>query len=218
MIKTRKKKDGKGAKAPIRRKVQPRELYYFLAYKPYGMLSQFSKDGDKPTLADLAFSFPKDAYPVGRLDHDSEGLLLITNDTRLNSLLLNPKRHYRKTYWVQVDRAITDDAVAQLCKGVTINVNGEYTTQPAKVRRIEEPSLPERIPPIRFRINVPTSWIEISLTEGKNRQIRKMTAAVNFPTLRLVRIGIGPLSIGDLKPEDVKTLSKEEVQTLIASL
>lgn len=191
-----------------------KKFCYFLVYKPYGMLSQFSKEGDKPTLADLGFTFPKDAYPVGRLDHDSEGLLLITNDKSLNSQLLNPKHHYKKTYWVQVDREITDDAIEQLCKGVTINVNGEYRTRPAKVTRIAEPYLPERVPPIRFRVNVPTSWMEITITEGKNRQIRKMTAAVGFPTLRLVRSAIGPLSVAQMNPGDVRVLTKDDISAL----
>lgn len=205
-----------GVNAPTRKNNSNKKFVYFLVYKPYGMLSQFSKEGDKPTLADLDFTFPKDAYPIGRLDHDSEGLLIITNDKKLNSKLLNPKHHYKKTYWVQVDREITDDAIEQLCKGVTINVNGDYRTRPAIVNKIAEPDLPERIPPIRFRINVPTSWIEITITEGKNRQIRKMTAAVGFPTLRLVRSAIGPLAINRMKPGNIKVLTEKEVSTLIA--
>ena len=205
-----------GVKAPTRKDNSNKKFAYFLVYKPYGMLSQFSREGDKPTLADLDFNFPKDAYPVGRLDHDSEGLLLITNDKSLNSRLLNPKHHYKKTYWVQVDREITDDAIEQLRKGVTINVNGEYRTRPAIVNRITEPDLPERVPPIRFRINVPTSWIEITITEGKNRQIRKMTAAVGFPTLRLVRMAIGPLVINGMNPGNIKVFTEKEVSTLIA--
>nr|WP_321426948.1 pseudouridine synthase [uncultured Acetobacteroides sp.] len=204
-----------GIKASRRESENNKRLVYFLAYKPYGMLSQFSREGDKHTLADLGFNFPKDAYPVGRLDHDSEGLLLITNDKSLNSRLLNPKHHYKKTYLVQVDREITDDAIEQLRKGVTINVNGEYRTRPAIVNRVAEPDLPERVPPIRFRINVPTSWIEITITEGKNRQIRKMTAAVEFPTLRLVRSAIGPLVIDGMNPGNIKVLTEKEVSTLI---
>jgi pseudouridine synthase len=205
-----------GVNAQTRKGNSNKKFVYFLVYKPYGMLSQFSKEGDKPTLADLDFTFPKDAYPIGRLDHDSEGLLLITNDKSINSKLLDPKNHYKKTYWVQVDREITKEAIEQLRKGVTINVNGEYRTHPAIVNKIVEPELPERIPPIRFRINVPTSWIEITITEGKNRQIRKMTAAVGFPTLRLVRIAIGPLSINQMYPGNVKTLADKERLTLLS--
>lgn len=195
-------------------KPQQEKLCYYLIYKPYGMLSQFSKDGDKPTLADLEYPFGKDVYPVGRLDHDSEGLLLLTNDKSLNSLLLNPKSHYSKSYWVQVDREITPDAIAALASGVTINVNGDYRTRPCHVNTIFAPVLPERVPPIRFRINVPTSWIEITLTEGKNRQIRKMTAAVGFPTLRLVRCAIGSLTIGNMQPGEVRALAPLEVSLL----
>ena len=191
-----------------------RKLCYFLIYKPYGMMSQFSRESDKPTLADLNFTFPKDAYPVGRLDHDSEGLLLITNDKTLNNRLLNPKNHYQKTYWVQVDREITEEAIEKLCKGVVINVNGEYKTKPAIVRRIESPEIPDRIPPVRFRLNVPTSWIEIVLTEGKNRQVRKMTASVGFPTLRLIRTAIGMLKLSSMQPGEVLTLSTKEVSLL----
>ena len=203
-----------GVKVQKRKQSSGKNFCYFVVYKPYGMLSQFSKEGEKPTLADLGFAFPRDAYPVGRLDHDSEGLLLITNDKSLNSKLLSPKNHYKKTYWVQLDREISDEAIEQLQKGVIININGEYKTRPAIVNRIVEPTLPERIPPIRFRVNVPTSWIEISITEGKNRQVRKMTAAVGFPTLRLIRSAIGPLYIDNMNSGDVKILEEAEIATL----
>lgn len=190
-------------------------LKYYLIYKPFGMMSQFSKEGEKPTLANLKFKFPKDVYPVGRLDHDSEGLLLLTNDKRLNHQLLNPSKHYEKRYWVQVDREITDEAIAELERGVTIKLDKPYTTTPCKVKRIVAPAdLPERVPPVRFRLNVPTSWIEIVLTEGKNRQVRKMTAAVGFPTLRLIRCAIGPLRIGMLHPGEVRELSNKELQSI----
>ncbi len=205
-----------GIRPIVRKETSRKTLCYFLIYKPYGMLSQFSKEGDKPTLADLDFTFPKDAYPVGRLDHDSEGLLLLTNDTSLNSLLLNPKKHYSKRYWVQVDRDITDEAVGLLRKGVTINVNGEYRTHPAVVTKIDEPLLPERVPPVRFRLSVPTSWIEITITEGKNRQVRKMPAAVGFPTLRLVRSAIGPIEIANMQPGEVITLGDTDIKRLTA--
>lgn len=194
--------------------VRNNDLYYYIIYKPYGMMSQFSKESEKPTLADLPFKFPKDVYPVGRLDHDSEGLLLLTNDKRLNSQLLNPKNHYKKTYWVQVDREITSEAIVKLSTGVIIKIDKPYQTKPAIVHKIDEPNIPERIPPIRFRLNVPTSWIEITLTEGKNRQIRKMTAAVGFPTLRLIRSGIGSISIANMQPNDVIKLSINDVSKL----
>lgn len=185
---------------------------YYLIYKPYLMLSQFSREGDKPTLADLDFDFPADVYPVGRLDADSEGLLLLTNDKQLNHRLLNPKFRHNRTYYVQVEGALTDDACLRLSEGVTISVDGKaYATLPGKAIRIEEPHLPERNPPIRFRANIPTSWLSISLHEGKNRQVRKMTAAVGFPTLRLVRWAIESLNADGMMPGDSCQLNRAEV-------
>ncbi|GAB2545553.1 pseudouridine synthase [Spirosoma aerophilum] len=186
---------------------------YFLIYKPYLMLSQFSREGDKPTLADLDFDFPTDVYPVGRLDADSEGLLLLTNDKQLNHRLLNPKFRHNRTYYVQVDGALTDEACQRLSEGVKISVDGKaYDTLPGKAIRMEEPGLPERNPPIRFRASIPTSWLSISLHEGKNRQVRKMTAAVGFPTLRLVRWAIEELTAEGMQPGDVRQLSYPELK------
>jgi 23S rRNA pseudouridine2457 synthase len=185
---------------------------YFLIYKPYLMLSQFSREGDKPTLADIDFEFPNDVYPVGRLDADSEGLLLLTNDKQLNHRLLNPKFRHNRTYYVQLDGALTDDACQQLSAGVTISIDGKsYLTLPAHAQIIAEPSLPERNPPIRYRANIPTSWLSISLHEGKNRQVRKMTAAVGFPTLRLVRWAIENLTAENMTPGQVRQLSRAEI-------
>ncbi|MEZ4903982.1 MAG: pseudouridine synthase [Spirosomataceae bacterium] len=180
-------------------------LRYFLIYKPFGMLSQFSKEGDKPTLADLPFEFPKDVYPVGRLDADSEGLLLLTNDTRLNHRLLDPKYEHQRTYFVQVEGQITPAACQQLQTGVTISINGKtHRTLPAQAQLLTiEPLLPERNPPIRFRQNIPTSWLALTLHEGKNRQVRRMTAAVDFPTLRLVRAAIEAVELGQMQPSQV---------------
>ncbi|GAB3759267.1 pseudouridine synthase [Spirosoma pomorum] len=185
---------------------------YYLIYKPYLMLSQFSKEGDKPTLADLEFDFPSDVYPVGRLDADSEGLLLLTSDKQLNHRLLNPKFRHNRTYYVQVDGALTTEACQQLSDGVTISVDGEkYDTLPATAQPLDEPSLPDRNPPIRYRANIPTSWLAISLHEGKNRQVRKMTAAVGFPTLRLVRWAIEGLTAQGMQPGDVRELSRADI-------
>lgn len=172
------------------------------------MLSQFTKEGDHQTLADLDFNFPKDIYPVGRLDADSEGLLLLTNDNFLKTRLLDPKRGHKRTYLVQVEGQISAEDCKKLSSGVEISVNGKkYRTLPANVKSIEAPLLPERNPPIRFRAKIPTSWIEISLHEGKNRQVRKMTASVGFPTLRLVRCRIGNhLDFEGLNPGDVKEI------------
>lgn len=185
---------------------------YFLIYKPYLMLSQFSRDGEKPTLADLPFTFLNDVYPIGRLDADSEGLLLLTSDKQLNHRLLNPRFRHWRTYFVQVEGAITDEALAQLAKGVTITVDGKlYDTLPAQARRIDEPSLPERNPPIRFRASIPTSWVALTLHEGKNRQVRKMTAAVGFPTLRLVRWAIEGLTADGMRPGEVREMSRQDI-------
>ena len=171
------------------------------------MMSQFSKDGDKPVLGEL-YDFPKDVYPVGRLDHDSEGMLLLTNDKSLNQKLLNPKNKHKRTYLVQVDGDITEEAINKLCNGVTIRIKKkEHNTLPAKARKIEEPDfLPERNPPVRYRANIPTSWIEITLIEGKNRQVRRMTASVGFPTLRLIRFS--------MEDKNIKGFSSGEVRKI----
>lgn len=185
---------------------------YFLIYKPYLMLSQFSREGDKQTLADLDFDFPSDVYPVGRLDADSEGLLLLTNDKQLNHRLLNPKFRHNRTYYVQVDGALTDEACRQLSQGVAISVDGKtYQTLPANAQLLPEPTLPDRNPPIRYRASIPTSWLSISLYEGKNRQVRKMTAAAGFPTLRLVRWAIVDFTADGMLPGNVRELSREEI-------
>lgn len=187
---------------------------YYLIYKPFGMLSQFSREGDKPTLADLPVVLPPDVYPVGRLDADSEGLLLLTSDKRLNNRLLNPKFKHLRTYYVQVEGDITVDALQQLTAGVQILVEGKpYQTLPARAERLaDEPTLPIRNPPIRFRATIPTAWISLTLYEGKNRQVRKMTATVGFPTLRLVRWAIENLTADGMRPGDVKTLTWDDVK------
>lgn len=172
------------------------------------MLSQFTREGTHKTLANLSYSFPKDVYPVGRLDADSEGFLLLTNDKQVNHLLLNPKFKHNRTYLVQVEGVFSEEAKKKLEQGVTISMDGkDYKTLPSKVILDKEPNLPERNPPIRFRKNIPTSWIEITLQEGKNRQVRKMTASVGFPTLRLVRIGIEKISLGKMMPGEVREIN-----------
>lgn len=194
-------------------------LRYFIFYKPFQVMSQFSAEGDKKTLADyFSSSFPKNIYPVGRLDFDSEGLLLLTNDKQLTHQLLEPKFKHRRTYWVQVEGMIDDEAISKLEKGVTINVNGkEHYTAPAVVKIFSaEPVVPERNPPIRFRKNIPTSWISVTLTEGKNRQVRKMTASLGFPTLRLIRFSIGKVNIEGLDVGQYRELSAEDVKLLLS--
>ena len=165
--------------------------------KPYGVISQFSPSGDKPTLA--KFIKEKKFYPAGRLDHDSEGLLLLTNNGQLQARIAEPRFKLEKTYLVQVDGDVSDSALKALRKGVELK---DGKTQAAKVRKIEDPNLPARNPPVRFRASIPTSWIEISITEGKNRIVRRMTAAVGFPTLRLYRSQIGPWKVEDIKAGD----------------
>ena len=168
--------------------------------KPYGVLSQFTPEAGHPALNE--FGFPPDVYAAGRLDHDSEGAMLLTDDGRLVKKLLDPKFEHPRTYLVQVDGQITPEALKQLSKGVVIK---GYRTKPCRAEMATPPEdLWERIPPIRYRANIPTSWIRITLIEGKNRQVRHMTAAVGFPTLRLIRIKIGDFSLGDLKPGEWK--------------
>jgi 23S rRNA pseudouridine2457 synthase len=181
---------------------------YFIIHKPFNVLSQFSAVEDKKTLKDF-FDVPSNVYPVGRLDYDSEGLLILTNDTSLNKKLLHPTHAHERTYWVQVDGAIDDKALAQLSQGVTINVDGKnYVTKPGKALRFDsEPKVVERNPAVRFRKSIPTSWLQLTVTEGKNRQVRKMTAAVGFPTLRLIRFSIEKLTIEFLQPGEMTELS-----------
>ncbi len=176
------------------------------------MLSQFTDEGGHPGLLSLGLNLPPDVYPVGRLDHDSEGLLILTNDNFLKTKLLDPKNEHQKQYWAQVEGDINKEALARLERGVDISINGKkHHTLPARAEIIEAPGLWERDPPIRFRKLIPTSWISICIREGKNRQIRRMTAAIGFPTLRLVRSGIGNITLGTLLPGDVTESGREEI-------
>ncbi len=178
------------------------------------MLSQFS--GEQTTLKDLDYNFPTNVYPIGRLDKDSEGLLLLTNDKTLVDKILNPKSKCSKTYLVQVDNKIDQSQIQKLKAGVNIKVNkSSYRTQKCEAEVIDEPELPERNPPIRYRKNIPTSWCKVVISEGKNRQVRKMCAAVNAPVLRLVRWSIGRLSIDGMTPGKVKEISKNKIIRLV---
>lgn len=182
---------------------------YYLLYKPFGYVSRFTDEDGNPGLARL-MEIEKDVYPVGRLDKDSEGLLILTNDPNVNAQMLKAENNHQKTYWVQVEGEITDTALTELEQGVTIRIKKkEYTTLPAKAEQIESPTLPDRDPPIRFRKNVPTSWIALKLIEGKNRQVRRMTAAVGFPTLRLVRAASENLSLPQLQPGEYQAIDRD---------
>ncbi len=164
--------------------------------KPYGVICQFSRDGMHPTLADY-IAVPG-VYPAGRLDTDSEGLLLLTDDGKLQHRITDPKHKLPKTYWVQVEGVPDEAALQQLRRGVALK---DGMTLPAEVRAMEEPAaLWPRNPPVRFRQNIPTSWIALTIREGKNRQVRRMTAAVGFPTLRLIRYRIGDWTLDGLPP------------------
>ncbi len=185
-------------------------MRYILFYKPYGVLSQFTDSEGRQTLKDY-IPVP-DVYPVGRLDWDSEGLVLLTDDGRLQHRLSDPKYGHPRTYWVQVERIPDDGAIDRLATGVEIQ---DYRTKPALVKLLSgEPDLPPRDPPIRERQHIPTAWLELTLTEGKNRQVRRMTAAVGFPTLRLVRVAIDPLSLAGLELGMWRDLTTTEVKSL----
>lgn len=185
---------------------------YLIFNKPFGVLSQFS--GERASLAD--YIPVKGVYPVGRLDRDSEGLLLLTSEGELQHRLTDPAHGHPRTYWVQVERIPSEAALAQLASGVVIE---GQRTRPAQVGLLPEPSdLPPRNPPVRFRKTVPTAWLELTLTEGRNRQVRKMTAAVDHPTLRLIRAAIGGLRLEGLPPGKWRDLTSEEVQRLTTGL
>lgn len=175
-------------------------------------MSQFSPIENKKTLKDF-FSVPKSVYPVGRLDYDSEGLLILTNDTALNQKILNPSFAHEREYWVQVDGSVTPQALQRLQQGVDINVDGKkYRTKKCKANLfVTDPDVPLRNPPIRFRKEIPASWIKLILMEGKNRQVRKMTAFVGFPTLRLIRYRIEKMNVANMQPGDMIELDKQTI-------
>ncbi len=183
-------------------------MRYILLNKPFDVLCQFSGE-DGITLA--KYVPVPDVYPVGRLDRDSEGLVLLTDDGPLQHRLTDPRFGHPRTYWVQVEGQVTDEAVRKLALGVEIQ---DYRTLPASAKRMDEPAIPPRDPPIRFRKSIPTSWFELTLTEGRNRQVRRMTASVGFPTLRLVRFALGPLNLKGLKPGQWRNLTALETASL----
>ena len=192
---------------PLKRKLQgfftfqgnlsPPPMHQLILFnKPYGVISQFSPSGGKPTLKDWISQ--AEVYPAGRLDTDSEGLLLLTDDGALQKRIADPQHKLPKVYWVEVEGVPDINDLVAFQRGIDL---GDLITRPATVRRIPAPdALWPRVPPVRFRKDIPTSWLEITLREGKNRQVRRMTAKIGFPTLRLLRVSVGPWRLGDLAP------------------
>ena len=182
-------------------------------HKPFGVLSQFTSDGSKHrTLA--AFNFPEHVYPIGRLDAESEGLLLLSNEPELNAKLLHPSNAHARIYWAQVERIPSADALRQLEAGVVL---GGRRTLPCRAYLLDpQPQIAPREPPIRYRKNVPDVWIALELIEGKNHQVRRMTAAIGHPTLRLIRVQIGRFGLSDLAPGEQRVLSPSDRPLLFA--
>ena len=184
-------------------------------HKPYGVLSRFTPEAGSAWRTLAEFGFPKGVYPIGRLDADSEGLLLLSDEPALNARLLRPEHVHAREYWAQVERVPTDELLRMLEKGVTIQ---GHRTLPCRARRLEpQPGLPPRDPPIRVRKNVPDCWIALELNEGKNRQVRRMTAAIGHPTLRLIRVRVGGLELGDLQTGDWKVLNEQGRRRIFAT-
>jgi pseudouridine synthase len=179
---------------------------YFVFNKPYGIVSQFTGEVPSETLS--VFNLPKGLYAAGRLDKDSEGLLLLTNDGDFINKLINPKFEKEKTYHVQVENIPTQESLTKLKNGLAIE---DYVTKKCQAKVLTDINYPPRTPPIRERKTIPTCWLEIKITEGKNRQVRKMTAKIGHPTLRLIRVQIGKLSIGDLASGEFREIKKEEI-------
>ncbi|NJM45574.1 MAG: pseudouridine synthase [Alkalinema sp. RU_4_3] len=184
---------------------------YILFSKPFNVLSQFSSDGSEKVTLKQFIDLP-DIYPVGRLDYDSEGLMLLTSDGPLQHRLSHPKFEHPRTYWVQVENQPSDSDLLPLIQG-GLKIQ-DYRTKPAQVKLIKAPNLADRVPPIRSRQSIPTAWLSITLTEGRNRQVRRMTAAIGFPTLRLVRTQIGHLHLEDLASGQWRDLSEAELRQL----
>jgi len=193
------------------------DFKYYIFHKPYNVLSQFTKEVPTHITLKDYYDFPPNVYPVGRLDKDSEGLLILTNDNYLKHRLLDPSFQHKRKYIAQVENIPTKEALQQLREGVKIRIKKlPYFTKPAQANLLETPpTLPDRDPPIRTRLHIPTAWIELTIKEGKNRQVRKMCAAVGFPVLRLVRVGIEKLALGELTQGAVREMKQEELYRLV---
>jgi len=182
-------------------------LTYLALHKPYGVTTQFS--GEHPNLSDY-LSIPN-VYPVGRLDKDSEGLLLLSDDGAWQHRVSHPKFEHPKTYWAQVEGIPDEVALNQLRRGIRVQ---DYTTKPAEVRLLESVNIAPRDPPIRYRASIPDSWLELTIREGRNRQVRRMCAAAGYPVLRLIRVAIGSVELGELRPGQWRKLSRNEIKEL----
>ena len=184
-------------------------------HKPYGVLTQFTPEAGSPHRTLAEFGFPKGVYPIGRLDGDSEGLLLLSDEAALNAPLLRPEHAHRRRYRVQVERVPTAESLRELARGVMLQGR---RTLPCRARWLEpQPTVPPREPPIRVRRNVPDGWIELELVEGKNRQVRRMTAAVGHPTLRLIRVRIGGFELGELPAGKWRVLEEADRKAVLAA-
>jgi 23S rRNA pseudouridine2457 synthase len=181
---------------------------YILFHKPYGVLSQFTPEDGARSLCE--FNLPKNVYPAGRLDKDSEGLLLLTDDGPFIEKILHPKNEKPKTYWVLVERVPDKESLEKMKAGLRIE---DYLTKPCNVRILDpQPLVSPRNPPVRVRKSITDVWLEITLTEGKNRQVRKMTAAIGHPTLRLIRMGMANLGLGNLAPGEWKEIQRSDIK------
>lgn len=189
---------------------------YFVVHKPFGFLSQFTDPQRKSGVLGELHKFPKDVYAVGRLDKDSEGLLILTNDKSLNEKLLNPKNAHQRIYWAQVEKDISEEAMEKLRTGVPFRAEKkEFFSLPAEIRKLDESEIwfPERYPAPRIKHG--SSWVELKMIEGKNRQVRRVTAAVGYPTLRLVRVAIEGIKLDGMKPGEVRELSEKTINKLL---
>ena len=187
------------------------QIYRF--WKPYNVLTKFTDADGRPTLAD--YIDVANIYAAGRLDMDSEGLLLLTDSGALQHRLSDPRFEHPKTYWAQVERIPDETALESLRRGVELSEGGKlWRTKPAQARLIDPPDIPERPVPIRYRAHIPTAWLELTISEGKNRQVRRMTAAVGYPTLRLVRWAIGSITLAGLQPGQYQPLTKSEIEQI----
>lgn len=183
-----------------------KKYIYIAFYKPFGVLTQFTGEPQDKTLKD--FNFPPNVYAAGRLDKDSEGLLILTNDGAFNQRLTNPQSHKTKTYWVQVENIPSQKDLEFLSSGVLVK---QYSTKPCQVQLISPPEIEKRTPPIRQRKNIPTSWLELTIVEGKNRQVRRMTASIGCPTLRLIRVCMGDFPLKRLSPGEWAYITPQDV-------